>query len=236
MARRRPARPAALAAAVVLVALAAFAVAVVVPWASRDRVRPASVPSPPPLLEVAIVPVAPRREVCTRPFVIDERSALAAFQIATYGQPGPPVRVRISGGGYRETARIAGGYADNVEHRVDIAPPRAAVAAEACLQNAGRRPLALYAAADSRSNSRSESRVADRPVASDITLAFFEGTPRSLLDGLPETVERVTAFRPAVVGSWLVWALLGLVLVAVPGAAAWAVGAAARADEREDAG
>ena len=232
MARGRPA----LGAAGVVIALAIFAVAVVAPWASRDAVRPASVPSPPPLLELGLVPVAPGEIACIRPVVIDEHSARATFGITTYGKPGPPVRVRLRGRGYRQTGRIAGGYADNLGHQVEIAPPRSAVAAEACFRNAGRSPLALFGTARHRPNSRSRSRVEERPVNSDIALAFFERGPRSLVDRLPDTVERVTAFRPALVGPWLVWALLALVLLGVPAAAAWAVSAAARADERQDGG
>ncbi len=230
---RRPSGTGALVAGVVLGALGVFAVAVVAPWASRDELRFASVPSPPSLLELGIVPVAPGEAACTRPFVIDGGHAQATFRILTYANPGPAVRVRITGRGYRSTARVAGGYADNLAHTVPMARPRGQTAAEACFRNAGTRPLALYAAGDSRSNTRSDSRVGERPVANDITLAFYESAPRSLRDRLPRTVERATRFRPAVVGPWLVWALLGLVLVGVPAAAAWAVGAAARADERD---
>ncbi|MBA3328984.1 MAG: hypothetical protein H0T43_11855 [Solirubrobacterales bacterium] len=211
----------------------AFAVFAVVPWATEEVVRPASIPSPTALLEVGVIAVAPGDQACTAPFVLTERSARAAFRMTTFARRGSAVAVRIRGPGYRAGGRIAAGYADNAPQLLPIRPPERPTVAEACFANLGPRPIGLFAAADGRSNSRSVSRVEGEAVDGDIALAFYEDKPVSLVERTPEIVERMTAFRPDPVGTWLLWPLLVLVVLGVPLAMTWAIGAAARADGDE---
>jgi hypothetical protein len=65
-------------------------------------------------------------------------------------------------------------------------------------------------------------------VAADAYLAFYEGAEGSPLAHLGDIVDRMDAFRPGIVGPWLLWPLLFVVLLGVPGGVIWAVRCATR--------
>lgn len=220
-----------IAGAAMLVALLLFAVLGVRSWATEKAVRLDAVPTPPPLSVVGVVEVPPGARACARPIVVGRHSEQLSFRLATFGQPGEAVRVQLRGRGYRRVARVAPGYPDGTTEVLAVRPPPRDVVAEACFSNLGRRKLALYAGGDEQSQSRSTTTVAGRRAEHDITLSFSESSPSSLLGRVPETMRRLTVFRPGVVGSWLTWALLVLVALGVPLAAAWAIVAATRADD-----
>jgi len=64
----------------------------------------------------------------------------------------------------------------------------------------------------------------------DVRLLFHRSEPRSALALLPDIIERATIFRPEAVGEWLLWLVLGGVLVGIPGLLALALRRAASAD------
>jgi hypothetical protein len=207
-----------LAAALVVLAGAA---AWVVPWLTRERDIPAAVPSPRALREVDFVNVERGREACAPDVGLDERSREARMVVGTFGRPGPAFRLLIEGDGYRSVTRVRGGYADNLTHMLPVRPTERAALVRVCVRNEGRSRLALAASSDS-TRSRSIAVVGSRPVGRSYWLSFHERSEHSILGRLPDTVERMTAFRPGVVGGWLLWPLGLLALAGVPLGVLWA--------------
>jgi hypothetical protein len=206
------ARRAVVAMAACLVAgLAAFGV----PWLTHDRALPASVPSPPALFAIAYVAVAPGQSACFDDAAIEQHSQQARFRVATGGAPGPALALSARGGGWSQSVPVRGGYADGATLQVALRPPSRPVLARVCIADRGARPVRLYASAD-RTRSRSTAEVAGRPAGRSIWFALFERRRVSLAARLPTVLQRVTAFRPGIVGVWALWVLLAGVIVLLP--------------------
>jgi hypothetical protein len=207
-------------AALVLV-LAAGAIAWVAPWLTKDRSTPASVPSPRALERVETVPIPPRRSACVPYAAMDTRSARARLTMVTRGGPAPPLTLTLDGPGYRAERRVASGYGDNEDVSVAVPAPRRAVLVRVCVRNDGAKVVRL-AASDDRTKSRSLAVVAGRRVDKSPWLAFDEARSHSVLDRLPATMQRMSTFRPGIVGPWLFWPLALLVLAGIPLGVVWA--------------
>lgn len=192
-----------------------------VPFMTRARDAPESVPQPPPLLRVATVTVPAGSRACWGPVVVDRRSERALLRVSTAGGPGPPLVMTLRGAGYRARRALAGGYADNSTLSVAVAPPRREVATIACVRNAGRRAILLFAA-DDRTKAPYPTHVAGRTVRAVPQLAFYERTPHSIAARLASTFHHMGAFRPGVVGPWLLWPLAFLLVIGVPAGVLWA--------------
>jgi hypothetical protein len=213
--------------AAVLAVTAALAVA----WATRGRDQADSVPNPPPLFTLAFNNLARGRQACTAPFVIDQRAGQARFKVVGRGRPTPPLALVVTGsGGYRATASIPGGYPQPGELRMRFAPPPRAVVASACVINRGPRTVGLFASGETRSDSRSVTRIGRRTVP-DMTLEFYEARPVSALRRASVSAQRISTFRPGIVAPWLVGVLAVLFVVGVPVGAVAAVVRAAAHDE-----
>ena len=213
------ARPALIGGLAALVVTAVLAVA----WATRSRDQADSVPSPPPLFTLAFDNVADGQQACTGPFVIDQHAGQARFKVVGRGRPTPPLALVVTGtGGYRATGSIPGGYAQPGELRTTFTPPTAAIVARACVANRGPRTVGLFASGETRSDSRSVTRIGRRQVP-DITLELYEARPVSALKRAPETARRLSTFRPGIVAPWLVAVLAALFVVGVPVAAVAAI-------------
>jgi hypothetical protein len=218
--------------AVLLMAVVLLAGAVVfaVPWWTRDRVLPASIPSPSALFAVAYVPVDPGQEACFDNAAIEPHSDVATVRVATGGKPGPPLELRLRGGGWSQTVALAGGYADGATLRAPLRPPSRSVLARVCLADRGSVPAQIYASAD-RTRSRSIAEVGGRSQGKSIWFALYERKPVSLLARLGVTAGRIEAFRPGVVGRWLVYLLAAALAALLPVAVVLGYGSAVRADE-----
>jgi hypothetical protein len=207
---------------VAVAAVLLFGAAVwLVPWATRPRDMPASVPSPRALDAIGYVTVAPGSEACGGAVAMEQHSEVALITVYTRRRLGPPLELSVTGAGYRETARLAGGYADGLEHGLVLRPPSDDVLVRACVRNRGRAP-ALLAASPDRARSRSLAVVDGRRTDRSFWLAFYERDHPSVLDRVPATLERMSTFRPAVVGPWLLWPLLLLVVFGIPAGAIYA--------------
>jgi hypothetical protein len=205
-------------------AMLVLTAALALTWALRDREQAASIPSPPPLFELAFNDVRPGRQACTAPFVVDEYADEARINVVARGRPTPPLDVIVSGGTHRAGAIVPGGYVGPGELRVPIAPPPRAVVAQACFTNRGQRPVGLFASGEGRTDSRSVTRIGGRQVP-DMTLGFYERAPVDALRRAPQTAQRMSTFRPVAPAAVAVLALIAL-LVPV-GAVAATVRAAA---------
>jgi hypothetical protein len=125
---------------------------------------------------------------------------------------------------------IPGSYGDNAEMRVAVPSPPRDIDVRACISNRGTRRVALHAAAD-RTIAPWKTTVNGRRNIANPTFAFWESRPVSIFDRLPRIVGRVALFKPGIVGPWLIWPLLLVIVLVVPLAAIWAF---ARAVDDED--
>lgn len=186
-------------------ALAVFAALVAVPFLSEKRDFPAAVTSPPALVTVALAELKPGQRLCMRDVTIEPRSESARMKVGTYSKPGPALTLELSGPGYRQTARLPGGYPDNLVQSFAVNPPERAMLVRACLRNEGRTRIALYAAAD-RARSRAFVTVDGREIKMTPQFSFWEGQPRSLAERAPLVAQRVATFRGPLGYTWVVWA------------------------------
>jgi hypothetical protein len=207
------------------------ALVVLLPSLLRDRPRVDATPSPPPLSSVALVNVPGAQRACLRNVVLDRGSQLARFTVGTYGRPGPALAVTAAGRRYR----VPAGFPDNAHLTVALAPPATPTATSFCITNTGRRTIALYGSDELRTRSRVEVTVGGKPVGADVTLTLDRRTSASVLDQLGAVVERTTRWRPGV-GEPVVWALILLVLIAVPGGVLWAFSRALAEDAAQPGG
>jgi hypothetical protein len=203
-----------------LVVFAAFAV----PFVTHKRDQPAAVPDPPPLTQIALDQVDPGKSICISDIAVEEHSEVARFQLGTYGKPGPPLDIVVTGArGYRAAAREEGGYADNEIHSVAIQPPAGDQLVRVCIRNGGQTKIALNAA-DDFARSRARVTVAGQPVRATPTLAFYEAARRAIAERAPVTVERMATFRGPLGYEWLIWLVLALFVAGLPlgiGAVLW---------------
>jgi hypothetical protein len=214
-------------AAVALVTAVAF-----VPWLSEERESPVSTPATAPLFDPVVrVELGPGEEACLRDVALDPGADVARVRVGTFGRPGQPLELELSGAGYRERARAAGGYPDNAPVSFAIDGPDRSLLGRACIANAGDGPIALHATGEVRTRSRVRVAVEGREIEPDVALAFYERERRSVLELLPAALERMTAFRPY--GEWLTWPLLVAVLLGVPALAFWSLWRAFGAGERD---
>lgn len=210
-------------------AIAAYAIALVVfgafalPFVTHKRDQPAAVPDPPPLKRVALDVVPPGASICISDIAIEQRSEQARFQVGTFGKPGPPLDVVVTGAGYRAGAHVRGGYADNVVQALAIRPPSTDQLVRVCVRNRGNDKIALYAANDS-ARSRARVDVDGKPLRATPALSFYEASDRSIAQRIPVTVERMSTFRGPLGHEWLVWLVLVAFVVVLPlgiGAVLW---------------
>src|SRR4051794_3778301 len=203
-------------------ALAVFG-AFAIPFITHKRDQPAAVPNPPPLKRVALDPVPPHASICISDIAIEQRSEQARFQVGTFGKPGPPLDVVVTGTGYRAGAHARGGYADNAVQSLPIRPPSTDQLVRVCVRNGGNDKIALYAANDS-ARSRAHVDVDGKALRATPALSFYEASDRSIAERIPVTVERMSAFRGPLGHEWLIWLVLIAFVVVLPlgiGAVLW---------------
>ena len=199
---------------------AALVVALGASYLGRDRDYPAQVVQPTPLFRTDVVPLRPGSEACFGDAVIEPHAREARFRVGTLLRPGAPLELRIAGRGYRHRARIAGGFADNALLEVPVRPPARATPVRVCIANRGERRMDLYGAAD-RTRGRTRAYVDGKLVRPNVAFGFWEAERRSIWERLPQTAERITAFRPGWVATGLVWALAALFVAGVPALVLW---------------
>lgn len=227
MARRRAALLAG------LIGLVLIAVLLLVPFATKDRLLFGTFPQPQPVTEVALVELDGGQRACLDEAVVDEHSEVAQFRVGTYGRPSQPLRLTLTGAGYRDAVGIrAADYADNDLLAVPVDAPDRATEVEICLANDGRRRVALYASAD-RTKTRSTTRMDGRAQDANFSIWFTEAAPASLADRAGTILERMEAFRPGFISTWMLWTLLALVVVGMPVALVLALDRALRDDEEQ---
>jgi hypothetical protein len=217
--------------AVAVVALLAGLANWALPWLVRDRLLPASVPSPRALFAVARVAIGPGQAACSGAVAVDPRGQVARLHVFTLSGAGSALTLTLHGARYSARTRIAGGYGQEAEIAAPVSPPRRATIVTACVRNDGRGRAALAASSD-RTRSRSITSVDGRATGKSVWLSFEEAQRHSILDRSGATIARMAVFRPGVVGPWLLWPLAALVLIGIPAGALWVWDRALRDDER----
>jgi hypothetical protein len=182
------------------------------PYLTKARHYPASIPQPPSVVSVELVRVKPGQRACLHDAAIDTHSDVALFQVETHGRPTVPLRLVLSGEGYRSAASIpSSGYRDEGIVRVPVRPPDHDVLATACIANAGRHSIELFSTTFAE-RSAAYATVGSKAITTNPWLAFYEAKPVSIAHRLPTIFERMGAFRPPFLGAWLFWPL-GLLFV-----------------------
>jgi hypothetical protein len=201
-----------------------------VPYLSRDRDYAASVVQPLPLKGPTQLVLGAGQRACLAPATMTTDSTQARFMVGTYFRPGPPMELSITGPGYATRRSIRAGFPDNATLRVNVPPPRRDMSVRLCIANRGDRRVALNASAD-RTKTAARTQVDGRPGAANPTFAFYAARPAAITSRLSRIVERVSLFKPGIVGSWLLWPLLVATAAGIPVGALWALRRAVDDDE-----
>jgi hypothetical protein len=220
---RRLLTPRVLALGGALLVLAVAAVAVFVPYLSREREAVAGVPVPSPFAVQENIRLAPDQEVCLDAVAIDVDSEIAEFSVISKTKSGPPLRVSAEAPGYRAAAEVDGGYLSPDTIRVPLEPPTRSLLAEFCVANLGKRRVDLLGAHEARTASRVVARVDGTDIPQDLTLRFLSEDSGSVLARLDSLIDRMSAFHPPVLETPVLWLLLALLVVVLPAAAIYAV-------------
>jgi len=210
-------------------ALCAVAAALRAPSLLRERELVAATPSPRPLFDVTPVELPAGKELCIADVTIPGSAEELRLQVATLSGPGPALAVRLRAPGYEERLTVPGGYPDGALIAAPVAPPPATALGSVCVAHAGTAPITLTGTTEERTRSRPRGTLAGAPVEPDAYLAFYERERGSAPGHIVDIVDRMSAFRPAIVGPWLIWPLLAVAVVGVPGGVLWAVLRAVRA-------
>jgi hypothetical protein len=216
---------------VLIPALAAILVAAVLGarFLTQNRDLVASTPSPRPVFTVNYLQLRPGSELCIADVTIPADAHRLRMQVRTYGRPGPALNVTLAAGSYRQRVAVPGGYADQTTLDAPMAPPRADSLGRVCVTQDSGQAIAFASSVEERTESRPQSTIDGSAVGPDSYLAFYEGRTGGALAETPAIVERMGAFKPGVVGPWLLWPLLALTVIGVPGGVVWAVLRAVRA-------
>jgi hypothetical protein len=182
--------------------------------ADRDLV--ASTPSPRPVFKISLIDVPPGEPLCITGVTIPAAARQIRFQVGTFGRPGPALDVELTAPGYRGRVLVAGGYADSALVVEPMPHPRTDALGRVCVRHDGADKIALVGSSEERTRSRPVDTVSGQPVDPDAYLAFHEGRSGSALGRTGAIVDRMSAFRPGIVGPWLLWPLLLLTALGVP--------------------
>lgn len=188
------------------------------PYATRDREYPTTIAQAPARFSTMLLILDPRQRACLDAIALDRRSAVARFQVGTYGRATVPLEFQLVGSGYRTDVPIApAAYTDNGIVQISVPPPGHDVETSACIVNRGRHRVALYAA-NSGEVSASRGTLDGKPVSTNYWLGFYERRPTSIAHRAPTIAARIPIFRPGFVGPWLIWPLAALFILGVPAA------------------
>ena len=160
-------------------------------------------------------------EVCQRPIDVPSGGEFdrVRMSLGTFRREGSPLRVTVRdlGGHVLSEGVVPGGYPDiarQPEHLVRLDREVGAQRVAVCIDNRGRRAVAVYGNVDAAA--RTSVAVKDgRPLGFDLALVF-EREPRSKLSLIPEAFSRAALFRFTWMGAWTYYLLLGGLVLGGP--------------------
>jgi hypothetical protein len=207
------------AAVLALLAVVGLAVAATALAAARDDRDLAFTPS---VRELRVVTdVFPRQELCqARKTRAVEGFAGVRFLVGSYGRPSGPVAVTLRDPATRRaiaTGQVPAGQHEGVRLSVPLRPavPQG-TRFNLCFENRGATRFALFGNVQSRASRAARRRRVELPRKAAITVDYLRAEPKSALAQVPEMFRRASLFRPDGVGAWTFWALLALLVLAVP--------------------
>lgn len=190
----------------VLVVVAALGVlALLVTAAIDDRERAFTVGLP--AVRIA-AELGPDERACRRAIDVPASFSGVRLTTASFRRRGPALTV--TAGEARGT--VAAGYPDNstVGARLDEVARGQRI--DVCVSNDGDHRVALLGSPPDTPPPH----LGDPALAPELGLTFVRDEPRSMVALVPEAFERASRFRPAWVGAWTFWVLLGLVAAGLP--------------------
>jgi hypothetical protein len=188
------------------------------PYATRDREYPTTIAQAPARFSTVLVALDPGQRACLDAIALDKRSAVARFQVGTYGKRTVPLEFQVAGSGYRADVAITpAAYTDNGIVQIPVPAPKHDVETSACIVNRGRHRVALYAA-NAGEVSASQATLDGKPIGTNYWLGFYERRQTSIAHRAPTIAARIPIFRPGFVGPWLIWPLAALFVLGVPAA------------------
>lgn len=211
----------ALAAAVALLAVAA--VDLFVPYLTRERTVVSGVPVPTPFSFQAPVELGTGQRLCMGEVAFDTDSEVAEFTAISEGV-GPALGISAEAPGYQASATVPGGYGAPRTLHAELNPPQRSVLGNFCVQNRGERSVTLLGTSEARTASRPLARIDGREIPADLSLRFLADERSSVADRLGSMIDRISAFKPPILEKPVLWLLLGLLVIGLPGGALYAIG------------
>jgi hypothetical protein len=213
--------------ATMVVLLAAFAIHEVRPFLTPNRPQNVGTPVPTALFNLPLLSLKGHDTACLLDVSIPTDAERASFTPKSYGKPGPPLTVEMSGpSGYRSVTRVPAGWVDGVTQHVAVQPPEQSLRGSFCLRNDGRRPIALNAIDRPATPTQQVNGVF---TTTQMSLSFERAQEASLLHRIPELMRRASYFTWP--GVWFLYVIAVLVLVGVPLGIVYAFASVLRADE-----
>jgi hypothetical protein len=209
----------AVAGALMLIAALAWGI----PWLTKSREDRTSTPTPPPFAAIAPVVLKPGQQACENLVALSTDTRQVTVLSAKFEGTGPRLQVVATAPGYRGTGDIAGGYDGLKPLPATIpAPPRNAIG-QVCVRNTGAKAAQLQGTTEGRIQNRSVTEVDGAVITPKLTMLLSEGRNRSIADRPGEILERISAFKPPIIGSVSLVILFVIVLVAVPAGVLYAI-------------
>jgi hypothetical protein len=190
----------------VLVAVAALGALTVLAAAALDDRERAFTVGLPPVRIAAELP--PGERACHTGIEVPAGFSRVQLATASFHRPGPPLTV--TAGDAR--GAVPGGYPDNSTVEVGLGEIGEGERVDVCVTNEGDGRVALYGSPPDTPPDH----LGDPDLQPEIGVTFLREEPRSMLELVPQTFERAALFRPAWVGAWTFWLLLGLVVAGLP--------------------
>jgi len=167
--------------------------------------------------------VGPGETACERAVHVDGEFDVLRLAVATF-PPGPETRVTVSRSGSRAvlaTGSIRPGFATSRRMTFPSVhlsrSVKAGGYADICLHVRGSKPVFVAGHGGFPGNAFLLGRRGEeRRLRTDLHFDFLTTRPRSVLSQLPAVFHRAALFRADPIGAWTYWALLALLLVAVP--------------------
>jgi hypothetical protein len=152
--------------------------------------------------------LAPGESVCRRDVYVPGDFSRVQLATASFRRTG--TALTVTAGDARGT--VPAGYPDNSTVEVRLGEIEEGARIDLCVTNAGDRRVGLYGSPpDTPPDHLNDPELVPEP-----GLVFLRDESRSMLELVPQAFERAAVFRPAWVGAWTFWVLLGLVAAGLP--------------------
>jgi hypothetical protein len=202
----------------------------------RERRPIAGTGTPRPMFAETPVDLEPGSTACTQNVPLGPHTGLVEmYRIGSTEDP-VDLAVDVHGDGWRAPpSRMEPGEPgpDANALRAPFEPPGRELIGEICVRNDGGNAVPLQATVEGRTTTARLTLVDGAAVTPDVALILREPETTTLLGYLPELVGRVAQLRGFLGAEWLVWLLVGSVVLLVPGGVLFALHRALRCDRDE---